>query len=157
MLEATLTARQLAGLLGLSERRIFELSKAGMLQKPYVLKPSIGAYIGFLRQEKGGLSAERQRLTKLKADILEIEKERRRGESILVADALAQWASVATAIRSKLLGLPTKLAPRLVALKSPLAVQAVLRPSVDEALSELSRLSQKDVARLANQGKGTRA
>jgi phage terminase Nu1 subunit (DNA packaging protein) len=84
------------------------------------------------------LVAERTRLTKIKADAAEVEARKLAGELVPAADIEIAWLSVAGAVRSKLLLLPTKVAPRIVALKTPAQAQALLRKEINAALTAIS-------------------
>lgn len=87
---------------------------------------------------------ERARLTFHQANIAELEEDLKRGLSILAENAEMVWAGGILAIRAKLLSLPTKMAPRLVSLKTISEIECVLKEGVDEALSELSEYDPED-------------
>jgi hypothetical protein len=53
------------------------------------------------------------------------------GELVPAADTEAAWLAVAGAVRSRLLAIPTKTAPRIVALKTPAEAQALLRKEIN--------------------------
>ncbi len=83
------------------------------------------------------LTAERARLAKEQADKTAIQNEERRGEIIPVADVIERWTRIAETVKRRLLGLPSKVAPRL-AMKPVSEVFRVLDEQVRETLIELS-------------------
>ena len=85
--------------------------------------------------------AERSRLTKIKADAAEVEARKVAGELVPAADIQAAWLAVVGAVRSRLLAIPTRTAPRLVALKTAAEAQALLRKEINAALAALAATS----------------
>ena len=84
------------------------------------------------------LVAERSRLTKIKADSAELEARRRAGELVPAADVGAAWLAVAGTVRTRLLLIPAKTAPRIVALKTAAEAQVLLRKEINAALSAIA-------------------
>ena len=84
------------------------------------------------------LVAERSRLTKIKADAAEVEARKLAGELVPAADIETAWLAVAGAVRSRLLAIPTRTAPRIVALKTPAEAQALLRKEINAALAAIA-------------------
>ena len=78
--------RELADLLGLSERRLTELAKAGVIPargpQGFDLKASVKGYLQFLKTDPGSLKGERTRCAKLKGDLLQLDVAVRRGELV---------------------------------------------------------------------------
>ena len=78
--------RDLADLLGLSERRLTELAKAGVIPargpQGFDLTASVRGYIAFLKSDPGTLRTERTRYAKIKADLLELQFKFRTGELV---------------------------------------------------------------------------
>ena len=112
----------IARLLDLSERRIQQLSREGVIPKAergqYDLVGSVRGYVVYLRDlavkaQAGApdFGVERARLIKAKADLAEMEADGRRGD-LLPADAVeAAWTAVLARLRARLLVLPDRLAP----------------------------------------------
>jgi phage terminase Nu1 subunit (DNA packaging protein) len=122
---------------GLAERGVIERAGAGV----YRLKAATRAYVGHLRERAAGrensVTQQRERLVRAQAERLERENEIARGDVIPRSEAVAAWTQYIQFCRSKLLALPTRLAP-LVA-ERPLAdVRETLTDAVHEALSELT-------------------
>jgi phage terminase Nu1 subunit (DNA packaging protein) len=84
------------------------------------------------------LVAERSRLTKIKADAAEVEARKLAGELVPAADIEAAWLAVAGTVRTRLLLIPAKTAPRIVALKTPAEAQALLRKEINAALAAIA-------------------
>jgi hypothetical protein len=88
----------------------------------------------------GSLQAERTRLAKEQADKLELENAILRKEHVHVDDAAEVLGSVITAIRSKIMALPKKVAPSIVGCGSIPSVAAALEDATNEVLLEISNI-----------------
>jgi hypothetical protein len=102
--------------------------------------PALVAY--FVQKQTGtdlDLTKERARLAKEQADRTGLQNAISRGDVIPSADAIAQWGKHIGAARAKLLSLPTKMAPRLIAQTDVNTIAESIRSAVYEALDELSR------------------
>ena len=139
-------ATTLALVLGISRASVSRLNVEGVLPRAgkgsFDLPACVQAYFrhkAILAQAGDvtvrSLAAERSRLTKIKADAAEMESRKLAGELVPADRIEAAWLSVAGAVRSKLLLLPTKVAPRIVALKTPAEAQALLRGEINAALA----------------------
>lgn len=139
----------IARLLDLSERRVQQLSREGVIPKAergsYDLVGAVRGYVRYLRElvqkAQGGaadLPTERTRLVKAKADLAELEAHQRRGDLVPVADTALAWAAVTARLRARLIALPDKLAPLVHDATNPAAVRAVLRSAIVEALADLA-------------------
>ena len=84
------------------------------------------------------MAAERSRLARLKADAVEREAKVESGELVPADTIEAAWLNVVGAVRSRLLAIPTRTAPRIVALKTPAEVQALLRKELNAALTAIA-------------------
>ena len=139
----------IARLLDLSERRIQQLSRDGVIPKAergqYDLVAAVRGYVAYLRDlavkaQAGApdFGVERARLIKAKADIAEMEAEGRRGE-LLPAEAVeAAWTAILARLRARLLVLPDRLAPLCVEETTIAGVRDQIRKAVREALDELA-------------------
>jgi hypothetical protein len=98
--------------------------------------------------QKEGLDAnyEKARKDKEMADKIEMANQVARGE-LISEDVVKKFIIDAfTRLRTRMLGLPTKLAIRLVGLKSAVEIQKILDDGVREALAELSEHTVLDAA-----------
>jgi hypothetical protein len=132
------TARDLAGVLELSERRVSELTRVKVFTKPYVLQSSVTAYVGFLRVEAGGLKDERTRCAKLKADLLDLNLQERRG--ILVKkDAVRQEEfSKARQVRDGVLNVPSRVSGMCAAETDQHRIHSLLTKELLQTLGDLT-------------------
>lgn len=139
----------IAKLLDLSERRVQQLGRDGVIPKPergqYDLVGAVRGYVRFLREQaarNGGGTAdfgtERVRLIKAKADLAEMEAAAMRGD-LVAAEAVEQaWTAVLALLKQRLLVLPDRIAP-LVHEESTIAgARNLIRKAVVETLAELA-------------------
>ena len=139
----------IAKLLDLSERRVQQLSREGVIPKAtrgqYDLIGSVRGYVRYLRDQAAKAQAgapdyasERARFVRARADLAEMEAEEKRGGVIAAGDVEAAWIAVLARLRTRLLALPDRLAPQLHAEAAPAGVRDVLRAAIREALEELA-------------------
>jgi hypothetical protein len=83
------------------------------------------------------LTQERARLAKAQADKTELQLEVENGNLLPVDEVESVWSDVTTAIRAKLLSLPTRISPQLQDLSQP-EMESVMQEQIYEALEELS-------------------
>ncbi len=143
----TYPVQAIARLLKLSERRVQQLVKDGILPRPvkgeYDAINCVHAYIDYLKKLISGsgelsLTDERTRLTKYQADLAELDLRRAHGEVIGTEDAMRIWSEVVMAVRQRLLALPTRMAPLVVNCQSIPEVKARLDVAITEVLGELT-------------------
>ncbi|WP_319825849.1 terminase small subunit, Nu1 [Thalassovita sp.] len=139
----------IAKLLDLSERRVQQLSREGVIPKAtrgqYDLIGSVRGYVRYLREQAVRTQAgapdyavERARLIRARADLSEMEAEARRGALIAADDIEAAWIAVLALLRTRLLALPDRLAPVVHAQEGPAGVREVIREAIREALEEMA-------------------
>ena len=137
----------IAALLKLSERRIQQLVKDGILPRPiksqYDPIACVHSYIDYLKKLITGsgelsLTDERTRLTKYQADLAELELKKAQGVLINTRHAMQLWGEVVTSSRQRLLGLPTRLAPVLATCQTIPEVKAKLDLVIYEILNEFT-------------------
>jgi phage terminase Nu1 subunit (DNA packaging protein) len=150
MASATYPIGVIAKLLDLSERRVRQLTGEGVIPKAergrYELVPAVRGYIRYLRDRAMGrdggavpeISTERARLVKLRADAMEMENARTRGEYLPRELVRKSWERAVTSCRGRLLSLVDKAAPQVVACSSIPEVKDLLQKEVYEALDELA-------------------
>lgn len=81
---------------------------------------------------------EKARKDKEAADKLALENRVRRGELVEAADVENQWTNILMRVRSRLLSMPTSLAPLVSPEDDPAVIEDIISGSVREALDELS-------------------
>jgi hypothetical protein len=87
------------------------------------------------------LTAERARLSKEQADKAEMENAKMRGELVPVAYVRELLEKVLSTFKTRILGLPTKMAPVVFGLKSITDTREALDNNLHDALNELSRIN----------------
>lgn len=148
----SINSSSLADLLGLTPRWIQKLSADGVLSKDgdrYDLSTAVQEYCEYLRggakSNQDELDIETLRLTRAKADKAEIAVELLVGTTASM-DAVEQvWGDMVTVFRSKMLGLPGKMAPLLTGKKDPAEVQSLLMEEIVNGLTELASFDPTEV------------
>lgn len=144
---ATYPLKTICSLLDLSERRVQQLSREGVIPKAergrYQLEEAVRGYIHYLRDRSldgGVVSLEDARKRKLnaEAELAEIELARARADVVAVDDVAAQWDAILGAARMRLLGLPTKLAPIAAIESDQSIVKELIEDGIYTALGELA-------------------
>ena len=139
----------IAKLLDLSERRVQQLSREGVIPKAergqYDLIGSVRGYVRYLRDQalkaQAGApdyAAERARFIRARADLAEMEaKEKRR--SLIAADQIeAAWIAVLALLRTRLLALPDRLAPQVFEQSTVGDTRNLIRAAIREVLDDLA-------------------
>jgi hypothetical protein len=85
------------------------------------------------------LTQEQVRLTKARADKLELELKERERQLVPVDEVKKLWTSVTMAAKARLLAIPAAVAPTAALLGEAAEVQELFERALDDALSELSR------------------
>ena len=149
MSTATQPIGVIARLLDLSERRIQQLSREGVIPKAergqYDLIGSVRGYVRYLRDQaqraQAGApdyAAERARFIRARADLAEMEAEEKR-RSLIAADEIeAAWISVLALLRTRLLALPDRLAPQAFEQPTVGDTRNLIRTAIREVLDDLA-------------------
>jgi phage terminase Nu1 subunit (DNA packaging protein) len=145
----TVSLETLANLIDLTPRRVNQLADEGIIPRTkrgvYELAPAVRGYVHFLREFARGRdkteARNKARLTGTRAEIEELKRARLAGEMIPREQVIRIWAEPAMAMRSHLLGIPSKVAARVGMCKSTIEVQALLRREIEDALSELAKIN----------------
>ena len=138
----------IAKLLKLSERRIQQLAKEGVIPKAergkYDLIGSVQGYIDYLKAKVGGeFTAEevlknKNKLLKAKAELAEIDKMKASGELIPKGEVKKTWLELVHKLKQKLLSIPNKVAPVVVTVKNISEIKLILQDKLYEALYEIT-------------------
>ena len=146
------TRQAIAQVLGISERRVGQLTKDGIVEEfspgHYKLLPSIRAYIRYLngqleaKTKKTDLDLEKERLTRVKAESAELELQLKRNELHRAADVEFVMTNMLGAFKAKLATMPGKILPELMSVPDGKNraehLLEVLRAAAEEATNELS-------------------
>jgi len=149
MAAATQPLAVIAKLLDLSERRVQQLSREGVIPKAtrgqYDLIGSVRGYVHYLRDQavsaQAGApdyAAERARYIRARADLAEMEAAQRRGALIAADDIEAAWIAILALLRTRLLSLPDRLAPLVHEQDNLAGTRGLLRATLREALEDLA-------------------
>ncbi len=109
-------------------------------------------YIKHLRDGAAGrlhnsdldLTEERARLAKEQADAKEMENAIARGELVHIEDVAKQFERGLERARTKLLAIPSKIAPEVHACATAKEVQSVIERNIVEALTELAERYERE-------------
>ncbi|SMG47345.1 DNA-binding protein [Dethiosulfovibrio salsuginis] len=148
LLDQLISAKDVARLLGVTESWVHKLVKKGYISKTdtgrFSLGASVGGYIQYIKTgESSNLSPqdmmkEKFRLTKAQADKAEMEVQELEKELVRVDEVRRACSDMVSTFRTKALGLPSKVAPKVLGMASVAEVQACLKREVNEVLQELS-------------------
>ena len=148
MSSATQPIGVIAKLLDLSERRVQQLSREGVIPKAnrgqYELIGSVRGYVQYLREQAAKAQAgapdyasERARFIRARADLAEIEADEKRGSIIAAEDVEAAWIAVLALLRTRLLALPDRLAPLAHDQSTVADTRNLIRAAIREVLDDL--------------------
>ncbi len=150
MSSATQPIGVIAKLLDLSERRVQQLSREGVIPKAergqYDLIGSVRGYVRYLRDKalkaQAGApdyAAERARFIRARADLAEMEAQEKR-RSLIAADQIeAAWIAVLALLRTRLLALPDRLAPQAFDQSTVGDTRNLIRAAIREVLDDLAQ------------------
>lgn len=146
----TYPAKTIAKLFMLTERRIQQLAKEGIIPKAergrYELAPAVQGYIRFLQERSLNpdnaaaidFSAERARKIKAEADIAEIEAAKRRGDVADISTVRRSCERAFAEVRANLRNIPGRVATQVLGDDNESRVKALILNEIDLALSALS-------------------
>lgn len=142
--------------IGVSAKYVNDLINEGVIERQprggYDLSVCRDAYIKKLREAAAGrassgeldLVGERARLAKEQADAKEMENAVERGDLVYIEDVAKQIENQLTKVRTRLLAVPTKVAPEAHACATMREVQSVIEQAIIEALNELVGYAEED-------------
>jgi len=150
MSAATQPIGVIARLLDLSERRVQQLSREGVIPKAergqYDLVGSMRGYVRYLRDQalkaQAGApdyAAERARFIRARADLAEMEAEEKRRALIAAEQIEGAWIAVLALLRTRLLALPDRLAPRAFEQSTVGDTRTLIRAAIREVLDDLAQ------------------
>jgi hypothetical protein len=132
---------------------IYTLEKEGVVEKvghdTYTFA-SVTNYIKWMRKGHEGPQAwnrARTELARERAQMAKLDRAEREGRVIEAADVRMCWVTIATTIRNKFLALASKIAPRLVGVRTAAEAQEIVHAEVVEILEELANMQVKKAAK----------
>ena len=134
--------RELSDVLGLSERHLDRLVKAGVLPprtaKGCTLKAAIRGYVAFLKSKAGGVAAERARLLAAQASLAEL-KLRQHTNELVLRDAVEHMQFTQyRQVRDGLQTIPSRVSGIVAAEQDQAVVFATLTREITLALEGLA-------------------
>ena len=150
MSSATQPIGVIVRLLDLSERRVQQLSREGVIPKAerghYDLIGSVRGYVRYLRDQavkaQAGApdyAAERARFIRARADLAEMEAEEKRRSLIAAEQIEAAWIAVLALLRTRMLALPDRLAPQAFEQSTVGDTRNLIRAAIREVLDDLAQ------------------
>lgn len=140
----TVGTSALAGILGVSDSRIRQLERSGIITKigrgRYNLAAAVRGYCAYLKEAAGqpeGLS-EKDLLDRTRRKKLELEIQIMQGELHRSQDVEREMNAMVAAFRARCLAIPTKVSPQLLGQADLAVVQSTLKREIFEALAELA-------------------
>jgi hypothetical protein len=141
------TGSELARLLGITARRVAQLTVQGILKKAgkdaYPTAESIQAFIAHRelvlakQYGQGDFGAARVEVYRERALRMKLDRERIEGTLMLRSETETSWGKICVLIRDHCMGLPSRAAPHLLNLKHASQAHAILMPMVVEMLNNL--------------------
>jgi phage terminase Nu1 subunit (DNA packaging protein) len=144
---ATYPLDTISKLLDLTPRRVQQLAKEGVIPRAehgrYELVPAVRGYIRYLKERSiapGVISFDEARHRKLaaEAEMAEIELAKARADVVRIDDVAQQWDAILSGVRTRLLALPTKVAPMVAVENDQSIVKEMIEDGVYSALGELA-------------------
>jgi len=141
----------IAKLLNLTERRVQQLAKEGVVVRDgkgkgrYDLVGSVRGYIKYLQERSLGKDlapidshVEKARLLRAQADKTELEVKALQKSLLPVTQIRMSWMMLLSSFRSRMLSIPAKTAHLLAPIDDNAEIERILREQIYEGLTELS-------------------
>jgi phage terminase Nu1 subunit (DNA packaging protein) len=145
----TVPAHKLAQALNLTEQRVHQLVKEGVLRKEgrgqFDAIKCIRAYIRYLQGllERDAVPPsehqERVRLLRVQADLKEMELSKQHSQLVAIEDVEREFNDLARTTAARVMTIASRLAPELVGETSRVMIQAKLDKACRDALAHLAR------------------
>lgn len=138
----------IANILGISEKRVKQLTSEGVLnevvQGHYGLTESVQAYIKYLQNQiadkdyTSDYNTEKAKLTKAKREKEEAELSIMRGDLHKSSDIELVLGKMLVSFKAKMLVIPQKTVPKIINSNDKNEIIKILNDEINEALQELS-------------------
>ena len=156
-LPADVPLRDLCWLLACTKQRVDQLAAAGIIKKTTRGRYALTSVPRFIEnQRKGGTGPKTWqdvRIALAQEKLIAAQRQRYRDERLLIptSPAIEAFRGVVRVLRDRMLGLPTRMAPRVHSARSVPETQLVLEEAVREALETTSKMSDEDILRRIEQ------
>ena len=147
----TYPIKTIAKLLMLTERRVQQLTKEGVISKEgrgqYELAASVQGYITYLKDRLAGDSDEsgainhreqQARYQKARADLAEMDADEQRGDLVHITVAGELWSQMASNMSTAVQGLGSRVSPLVVGNTDIKSVHKIINKECENILNELS-------------------
>lgn len=157
----TYPVKTIAALLRLTERRVQQLSKEGVIPKAergrYELAPAVQGYIAYLQDrlapregdddpDRIDYHVEKARKTKAEADIAEMAAAKMRGDLVDAVEMKDALELVMSEVKTKLLNnAPTRIAARTKTEKKEASIKAIAKEEIAASLQALASTNPADL------------
>ena len=149
MAERLYSVGVIAKLLNVSERRVQQMVKEGIIPKAergkYDLITCVQGYVKYLQDLAFGkdmvptdIHTTRARLLAAQAEIAEMEAAEKKERLLDAGKVAGWWAKIVGNAKQNLLAIPSKAAPILLACKTAAEIKAELQAMINEALAGLA-------------------
>jgi phage terminase Nu1 subunit (DNA packaging protein) len=141
-----------AALLDLTERRVQQLTAEGVIPRighgRYNLPMAVRGYIKYLRERavqgdpKGAdeVGVSRAALLKARARMATLEADQAEGQLLKRSDVEKAWTTIISAMRTRLLAIPSSTAQAIVYLNTAPQIATMLTNAIGEALDDIANL-----------------
>ena len=151
---STVDVTKVASALNLKVRRVQQLVKVGMPREARGQYDAIKCMLWYVRYLQGvlekrsasmpdggcaGVREERVRLLRADADLKEMQLAKERARLVAVSDVESMLADLVLTTETRIMAIPSRLAPELVGETSRVMVQAKIEKALKEALTLLAR------------------
>ncbi|MDO6355293.1 DNA-packaging protein [Caloramator sp. CAR-1] len=144
-MEKYVTAKKLAQILGITERRVNQLvNEEKVLQRDangkFELQKSVHDYYKykFCKDEELDLTIEKAKHERAKREIAEIELAKLKNKMHDAEDIERVLTGMLINFRNRILAIPSKVAPKIIGQKSIAVINEILQQELYDALNELS-------------------
>ncbi len=157
----TYPVKTIAKLLRLTERRVQQLSKEGVIPKAergrYELAPAVQGYIAYLQDrlapregaddpDRIDYHVEKARKTKAEADMAEMQAAKMRGDLVDALEMKDALELVMSEVKTKLLNnAPTRIAARTKTEKKEARIKTIAKEEISDALQGLASTDPADL------------
>lgn len=137
---------ELADIFGTSGQTIYNYTNEGMpverqgakgVEAEYDTADCIEWYAA-KRHEKLNYNEERARLTKLQADKVRMEIDLLEGQTARMADITKAWEKALSELKSKLLAMPSNVAPHIIGITEYSQIEHILTQKVKDILNDVA-------------------
>ena len=159
----TYPVKTIAALLRLTERRVQQLSKEGVIPKAergrYELAPAVQGYIAYLQDrlapregdddpDRIDYHLEKARKTKAEADMAEMEAAKMRGDLVDAIEMRDALELVMSEVKTKLLNnTPVRIAARTKTEKKEAKIKAIAKEEIAASLQALASTNPADLVK----------